>query len=474
MKILYCNGISERVTEVKDFYHDVAEMLAKEPIGSPIEITVKEMEHPENMVLYKISQRSGTRFIVELDNTMPKNAVRDNVKPVFLTCVKPENNAYKFYRLDRCGDQVKATYGRMGVAKGQLFGERSFMYPLTMYWPKYFEKLSKGYVDRSDLYLDQTDRLTHGHVSRPAVKLDGPAYELFSKLLRFAKHAVEQAQVNVPITSAIIKKTEELIDLMRDAHDVDRFNELLLELISILQRPVRTGDGSGVRELMARSSSDFSRIIQREGDLLQAMAGSVANKADGKIDSFDNYGIEVYEATEKQKQAVMRKLSDELKPKVHKIYRVIPKGQKRIFLEYLEKNNIKTVKHFWHGSRNQNWMSIVLNSLKLNPDAIITGKMFGQGIYFAPSSLKSWNYTSYNGTSWAHGMSDTAFMGLYATAYGIPKDVMDWSAYEDYKALVENAGANCLHAHKGQALRNDEIIYYDENAVLLDYIVEFR
>ena len=119
-------------------------------------------------------------------------------------------------------------------------------------------------------------------------------------------------------------------------------------------------------------------------------------------------------------------------------------------------------------------MSIIQNSLKLNPDAIITGKMFGHGIYFAPSSMKSWNYTSYRGTSWANGNSDCAFMGLYAVAYGTPYETSTWSRATDYKQEVKKAGANCLHAHAGSALMNDEIVFYNEAAVVLNYIVEFE
>lgn len=260
---------------------------------------------------------------------------------------------------------------------------------------------------------------------------------------------------------------------MRKASSVGEFNSYLLKLMSILQRPVRTGNGKGVKELMASSQSDFSSIILRENDLLMAMDGSAPKKT-ADSSSFADYGIEVFEATDKQKEQVLSHLSDSLKSKVNKIYRVIPQKQQKLFNEYLKKNNIKKVKQLWHGSRNQNWLSIVKNSLVLNPDAIITGKMFGQGIYFAPSSTKSWNYTSYRGTSWASGSSDVAYMGLYAVAYGKPYDVTSWSASENYKQTMKKKGCDCLHAHAGISLRNDEIVLYHEVAIVLNYIVEFK
>lgn len=164
--------------------------------------------------------------------------------------------------------------------------------------------------------------------------------------------------------------------------------------------------------------------------------------------------------------------SDRLKGKVHQVYRVINQKHKKRFNDYLKKEDIHQVKQLWHGSRNENWFSILENGLQLNPNAIITGKMFGKGIYFAPSSNKSWNYTSYRGTSWASGNSDTAFMGLYATAYGTPHDVTMSESFSQNK--LKNLHCNCVHAHAGSQLLNDEIIFYNESAMLLNYIVEFK
>ena len=62
--------------------------------------------------------------------------------------------------------------------------------------------------------------------------------------------------------------------------------------------------------------------------------------------------------------------------------------------------------------------------------AIITGKMFGNGIYFAPSAAKSWGYTSARGTRWARGTSNTAFMALFATAYGNPVSYTHLDVYK--------------------------------------------
>lgn len=470
MKVTYEKNGEKDIFNVNNFYLEIAQKL-KEEKDLPVDVLITTYD---GSVEYSIRKRSGSQFIVELSNTLPDSYLDRNISDKFLTCINPEKNAYKFYKLSVVGNDVKASYGRMGVSKGELFGERSFMYDLSMFWIKYYEKIGKGYIDHSDVYLNnkKPDETIKNSENKAKMKENTPSFELYNKLYSFAKNAVKQAKISVPVTNAIIKESHKLLDNMRKAKTLEEFNTLLLNLMAILQRPVRTGDGRGVKEMMASTKDDFSKIILREKDLISAMEGSSQEYVN--MNDFSYLNIEVFEANEKQKKQVLSHLSDKLKPKVKKIYRVIPKRQQKIFDDYLKSNHIEVVKQLWHGSRNQNWMSIVQNSLLLNPDAIITGKMYGNGIYFALSSMKSWNYTSYRGTSWASGDSDTAFMGLYAVAYGKPYDLNNWSYMADYKNDVKKAQCNCLHAHAGNILRNDEIVLYDEAAVVLNYIVEFE
>lgn len=478
MKIIYK---STRIieTEVQNFYKEVSLMLSKEDVSNGSKEV--EVEVPtEGRVIYKISLRSGTPFIVQVYNDLPDSLLLFDARPVYLTCVIPEKNSYKFYKLTPNGNNVLAEYGRMGTNKGELFGARSFYYPLEMFWIKYAEKLAKGYVDRSDVYLEddiEDDMEEQNDVKQLKGKgiISRVSSELFNKLKQFSSHAVREAKVQIPITKAILRESKKILQKMYGATSLEEFNGNVLEIVSLLQRPVHTGDGTGVKRLLANSPADYTRIIQRESDLIQAMEGSYYGTGIRRTETnFYQYGVEVYLATDKQREQVMNLLSNQLKDKVKNIYRVIPQEQQKKFNDYLKEHNIKKVMQLWHGSRNQNWMSIILNSLQLNPDAIITGKMFGNGIYFAPSSMKSWNYTSYRGTSWARGNSDTAFMGLYAVAYGTPLDTDSWSGSIDYKQKTVGGGYDCLHAHKGSALMNDEIIFYDEAAMVLNYIVEFE
>ena len=67
---------------------------------------------------------------------------------------------------------------------------------------------------------------------------------------------------------------------------------------------------------------------------------------------------------------------------------------------------------------------------------------------------------------------------LTISAYGKPYDVHSFdSKYYDfnYERLQKTCpGANCLHAHAGSMLRNDEIIVYKEDQCTIKYLVELR
>ena len=162
------------------------------------------------------------------------------------------------------------------------------------------------------------------------------------------------------------------------------------------------------------------------------------------------------------------------KGKFHKAWRVTNLKTQQRFDEFVKLNKIKDKRLLFHGSRNENWWSIINSGLVLKPtNAVITGKLYGYGIYFAPKARKSLGYTSLSGSYWAHGNSNSGFMALMDVAYGVPYDVYDFnSKYYDmnYDNLQRfKQGANCLHAHAGanlggySSLKNDEIIVYNGN-----------
>ena len=149
-----------------------------------------------------------------------------------------------------------------------------------------------------------------------------------------------------------------------------------------------------------------------------------------------------------------------------------------LFDKFIEDNNINNTKLLFHGSRSENFWSIIKTGLVLRPtNAVITGKMFGYGCYYAPKCAKSIGYTSLSGSYWARGGNNTAYMALFDVAYGTPYDVYNFDSkyYNlDYNKLQQfKPGANCLHAHADKGmLRNDEIVVYKEDQMTIKYLIE--
>lgn len=239
-----------------------------------------------------------------------------------------------------------------------------------------------------------------------------------------------------------------------------------------------------VASYMAKEVADFGRIIEREQDLLDVMKGQVyvppvvednnPSCADEKT-ILEEKGL-IFEEVDEQDIIKIKACLGSCTDKFRRAWKVKNIRTQKSFDEYVKDGNVAT-KMLWHGSRNENWWSIINSGLVLKPtNAVITGKMFGYGIYFATKARKSIGYTSLSGSYWAHGSASSAFMGLYDVAYGKPYDVYSFDSkyYSmDYKRLQDACpGASCLHAHEGSMLRNDEIIVYQECQTTIRYLVE--
>ncbi len=408
----------------------------------------------------------------------------------YLKCVNLEGNNYKFYHLLPIGDAyttgVDAEYGSIDT---DTCAPRHLKEPYEpfLYWIRYYEKLSKGYEDHTKFQLEKSKTVQKKKEDKSANGI------LYRELMAYANHIVKESlQDSRNITQAQVKEARKEFNRLLEVKTYRGFNNHLQRLIGLSPRNIGNramGHASHMSELLPKDFSwqkdkakkaalekeEMERIISREETLLLAMEAVVGlpnTKSDeSKYDSFKQYDIDVFEANDTQKKEVMSFLTPRLQAKVDKIYRVKPHAQEKKMREYCKKNSIRAIKKFWHGSVNANWASIIQNSLQMKPAA--NGRMFGDGHYFAPSADKSFNYTSYRGTTWAHGSDDTGFMGLYAVAYGNPWMVRSSGRYTQDQ--LKRGGYNCVHAAAvNTGLRADEVIVYSDAAICLNYIVKFK
>lgn len=395
--------------------------------------------------------------------------------PCYLACIHPQSNNYKAYYLEqRLADgRIVARYESIDKFLEGKYREVKDPYPSYMYWVRYYEKISKGYIDQSEIYFNKT--ATQPTPKPVTTTPTNASEELYALLYNYALKRVEKSLTSVHVTVKQVKTARKIFKKLGSFKTVRAFNKHLQELL-ILSPRKRDPLHDDVADFLARDKSDMARIIMREEDLLNAMEVLVKgedNKGKGfSKTSFKDFGVEVFEANDKQRQEVLDMLSPSVKAKVGRIWRIKPLEQEKRFAEYCKKRGIKEKRKFCHGSRNENWSRIIEEQkLQLRPqNVVITGKMFGIGSYYGPD-YKAVNYTSLRGSTWARGNSDRGFMGIFATAYGNPLMVKTWGG--DYSNECKSGRYDCVHATpRNTGLKAEEVIFYDEDATCLNYLVE--
>lgn len=393
------------------------------------------------------------------------------IKPRYLIMVTSANNN-KYYRQIPHGNTWTAEYGRVGAAPQKA------EYPMSKWDSKYKEKIRKGYIDQSDLVEDLL-QAENPKAQSPYREIENKAIaEIVEHLQEMARQAISDnySISSNKVTQAMVDKAQDIINGLINVESTDVFNEQLLKLFTTIPRAM-----GEVLCYLASSKTEFTEIIKREQDLLDVMKGQVVQK---KIDDdakailqsetnqsqltiLETLGLQFSECDEQDIEVIKEHLG-ESKNRFRRAWRVNNLNTRRRFDEFVIAENITDKKLLWHGSRNENWWSIINTGLVLRPtNVFISGKMFGYGCYFAPKAQKSIGYTSGGRES---------FMALMEVAYGKPYDVYTFdSKYYDYDyehLQKECPGANCLHAHAGSMLRNDEIVIYREEQISIKYLVE--
>ena len=400
------------------------------------------------------------------------------IRPTYLIMVTTANNN-KYYNLFPEGNQFRVEYGRVDATKTTAY------YPMSKWDSQIKSKLKKGYQDVTELKKDLVEEISSSNPESPYQEIENEAVKLIvEKLQSLARETINKNYTikASAVTQDMVDAAQKIIDdLANNSTAVDDFNANLLKLFTIIPRKM-----SDVRYYLADKTDDFSKIITKEQDLLDVMRGQIYVKPEVEPITtvekkqqtiLEELGLVMEEAT-KDDVALIKTLMKESADKFKKAWRVTNLKTQERFDKFVKENNINDTRLLFHGSRSENFWSIIKTGLVLRPtNAVITGKMFGYGVYYAPKCAKSIGYTSLSGSYWAKGGNNTAYMALFDVAYGTPYDVYNFDSkyYNlDYNKLQQfKSGANCLHAHADKGmLRNDEIVVYKEEQMTIKYLIE--
>lgn len=429
-----------------------------------------------------------------------KDNINESIQPIYLVCVTSDNHN-KFWRAIPDGDGSEgwtAEWGRIGAQNVQskhFDGESLLMNKIR-------SKLQKGYVDQTNL-VKTAVAATTGEDGFKAIA-DKDVNQLVKALRKYANDTIKQnytisqdavTQNMLDEAKALIDKLNAEVDDLQKNGSTRQFNGILIELFKTIPRKMNKVNEYLLHSIDAREAA---KIVDREQKLYDVLlagfqtqqAASTSNASNnvsqqqaGPTETIlEKFGLECQLVVDQATIDQIKSHLGQVAPKFNKAFVVVNKKTQDKYAAFMSQfPNCKT-KLFFHGSKNENFWSILKNGLLLNPKATVTGKMLGVGIYGADKAVKSLNYTSLRGSYWSGGSSNIGYMAIFAFAidpsncYNVTtsREIdtchgMTWDKLQKIKP-----GATYVFAHKGPYLREDEICIYREDQCTIRYLVELK
>lgn len=359
---------------------------------------------------------------------------------------------------------IHVEYGRVGAKA------ITKAYPVSAWDTLYEGKIKQGYHDTSELYSAEITTKNFKEID------DHNVNHLVNHLLDWAK-AFIQDNYSVSIRSIdekMVIKAENIIKQLCSSVNLELFNFYLNDLFNVIPRKMKN-----VETFLAHSSKDYDEIILREQDLLLALKSQVELNQPFSVNCNEQTvlelsNLEIESVSEKEKQQILSLLGISAKRYVNG-YSVKNLRTEQNYVQYCAKEKISHKKLLFHGSRHENWWHILTQGLLITPHgAHKSGRMFGNGIYFANNAEKSLKYTSIFNSLYAHGTYPTGFIAVYEVALGESLHINKWN-YEDTKineTTLRKMRVNSVYAHKGVSLVNDEFVVYNSSAATVKYLIE--
>lgn len=408
-------------------------------------------------------------------------------------------NSNKFWEVSIAEDGVVSSRnGRVG-SKGQ---ERKLGQGEALFNRKIREKERKGYkfievvgapsrgaVNSEDLATAAEEQIGRG---------DPVIVGLVRELAQINRHqllAATGGQMDIDLSTGIIstpvgvvtvqnlKDARELLGkiepyVTKDNFDSPRFITTLEDYLMLVPQKV------GARAGWHRDFLTDVEALTSQGQLLDQLEASIdvaqervkaaADAPDAPVQSIFDVKMTVSE------DLVLRKRIESLyaagRSNRHASHRLTPARIFEVSLGNMDREyeadgaKLGGVQELWHGTRAHNLLSILKSGLiipKSSGSIHVTGRMFGDGLYFSDQSTKSLNY-AYG--YWDGGArDDRCFMFLADVAMGKP-----CHPTKTGRNVTPEKGYDSVYARGGKDhVMNNEMIVYRTSQARLKYLVEF-
>lgn len=379
-----------------------------------------------------------------------------------LICVTADNHNKFYYMEDLNNGTFKVTYGRVGNS------ERIVTYPISDWDKKYNEKIKKGYIDVTEK-ISAVKRANELDIKDIDVK------DLIDFLMKSAKASIKRdySISAEAVTQAQLDEAQSIIDNVyqnKDVFSLKEVNDGLRQLYTIIPRKMADTRSFFLNSLNIPYLIELLQSEQNKLDTLKTQV-NIGNTNEAKI-TLESLGFSCEIASKADREFI--KNNTDFRLTNHRVFKLTNYNTEKTF----NPDHLKT-KFLYHGSRNENFLSIIQNGLKIRPKGVqTTGSMFGDSIYFADLARKSLGYTSLRGSYWASGNSNKAYLAIFEVATGHEWRVFDngqtWSSWMSRidERQVKAKGCNSVFAKGGVDLRNNEYMVYNSNQCTIRYLIE--
>jgi len=398
-----------------------------------------------------------------------------------LIMVTGENNN-KFYDMVENPDgSITSTWGRVDVTSTVT------QYPVgKKKWETLLKsKIKKGYRDVTELRAATTTKSDFAIIGMPSVDAIVKELQAFANKSVQQNYTISSEAVTPQMVVAAQDVMNALIPLLVVGKGTKAINDRLIDLYSVIPRKMKKVQQHllSFDKLTKGNMTEAEHLIANEQATLDVMGGQVnvvaAQKQTGVAKQaetiLDAMGLAIEIPSDADVRSIKKYLGRN-SGQYRKAFRVINTRTQGKFDKAVGKAKNKKVAQYWHGSRNENWWSIIDSGLVLRPtNAVITGKMFGYGVYFADKAQKSIGYSSLRGSYWSGGSANKGFLSLFDVHMGAELRIRhhtSWCHNLSKANLRKRGQYDSLYAEGGADLRNNEYIVYDDAQCTIRFLVE--
>ena len=356
-------------------------------------------------------------------------------------------------------NSFEVVYGRVGVTPVR-------QKILMSFYNTYIGTLkTQGYTEREYWMFNAKDSAYDFNIENQEIK------NFLENLASISRQFVTEKCVEYnAVTLEGIKKAKEILRKISECNDIEKITLLQKEMYLIIPRKTDS-------LYFSENLEEIPEYINKEYELLDAVETVLKMNNEEKTETpfFEKYGVSLFPVTDNQNKEILNHLGFKVTDKYEVTgYKVVNEKRDKSFEKYRNKNKCKT-RYLYHGTRNENALSIILNGplLPEKANATKTGAMFGSGIYTATDPDKSLGYT--DGGRWnTEKKRKTVTLFVFKCASKSTLHVKEHKyVYTDFPKKL-NTKYDTVYAHKGKSLLRDEIIFYDEDQITLQYILKLE